>query len=77
MNSKIQEIMAQSFEVPVKDITVNSTQDNIDNWDSIHHIKMIVFLERAFDITIPDEDVGKMVGYKLIELVVNKCINEA
>jgi len=37
---------------------------------------MIVFLEREFDIVIPDEKVGNMINYKLINSVINECINK-
>lgn len=76
MNNKIAKVMAKAFEVPQESITTLSSQDNISAWDSLHHVKMIVFLEREFDITIPDDDVSKMLSYKLIELTVNKCLNE-
>jgi acyl carrier protein len=73
MNERIKRIMAKAFETPVENINANSSQDNIETWDSLHHIKMIIFLEREFDITIPDEKVGNMINYKLIELIVNEC----
>jgi acyl carrier protein len=73
MNERIKKIMAKAFEVPVESLTDYSSQDNIETWDSLHHIKMIVFLEREFDITIPDNLVGNMVSYKLIESIVNGC----
>lgn len=73
MKNKIKEVMAKAFGVPADQITEQSNQDTIESWDSIHHIQMIVLLERAFDITIPDEEVGKMISFKLIESVINKC----
>jgi len=72
MTDKIRAIMAKAFDTPVESINEHSSQDNIENWDSIHHVKMIVYLEREFDITIPDEDVGNMVSFKLIDLIVRK-----
>lgn len=75
MNERITKVMAKAFEVPQESITNFSSQDNISTWDSLHHVKMIVFLEREFDITIPDDDVSKMLSYKLIELTVNNCLN--
>lgn len=74
MNEIIQQVMAEIFEVPAESITKDSNQDNIEGWDSLHHIKMIVALERKFDITIPDEEVTNMISYKFIEQVINKLI---
>jgi acyl carrier protein len=34
---------------------------------------MIVFLEREFDIEIPDELVGKMINFELIKAVIDGC----
>jgi len=75
MNEQIVQCMARAFEVPQEKITLYSNQDNTENWDSIHHVKLIVYLERTFDIEIPDDKVGNMISYKLIESVVNECIN--
>jgi len=76
MNKKIQKVMAQAFEIPEDQININSSLDTLENWDSIHHLRMIVFLEREFDIVIPDEKVGNMINYKLINSVINECINK-
>ena len=72
MSDKIKEIMARAFEVPIESINEQSSQDTIDTWDSLHHVKMIVFLEREFDVEIPDDEVGNMVSYKLIESAIKK-----
>jgi len=65
--------MAKAFEVPEATITEESNMNNLENWDSIHHVRLTVFLEREFDITIPDEVVGNMISFKLIKTVINEC----
>ncbi len=65
--------MAKVFEIPIEKITDQANMDNTENWDSIHHVQMIVFLEREFDIIIPDEVVGNLISFKLIETEINKC----
>jgi len=73
MNEKIKRIMAKSFEVPIETINDNSTKDDIESWDSLHHIMMVVELERAFAINIPDERVGNMISFNLIKSIVYEC----
>lgn len=72
--TRIRSVISQALECPLEHVTESTNQDNIGNWDSLHHIKLIVFLEREFDISIPDERVGNMISYKLIEEVVNECL---
>lgn len=74
MSDRLRKVMAEAFECPIEQVTVNTNQDNISNWDSLHHIKMIVLLEREFDIEIPDEKVGNMISFELIKSVVDECL---
>jgi acyl carrier protein len=66
----IQEIMASVFEKAPELITFESSQDNIDNWDSLKHFDLIVSLEEEFDIVFPVEEIGSMVSFKLIKVIV-------
>lgn len=70
---RIRNVMSSVFEVSLNDINEQSSTDNVDNWDSVRHLNLILALEEEFNISIPDEEVGSLVNYKLIELVVNEC----
>ena len=69
-NTKIKQVMSAIFEIPVEIISDDASSDNIENWDSLRHLNLILALEEEFGVSIPDEEVGNMVNYKLIELVI-------
>jgi acyl carrier protein len=69
---KILKVMSNVFEVELSILNEDSSIDNIENWDSIRHLNLILALEEEFNIAIPDEEVGDLVNYKLIELIVNE-----
>jgi acyl carrier protein len=72
---RIFEIMSAIFEVPLEEINENSSTDTIESWDSLNHLNMILALEEEFGISIPDEEVGNLVNFSLIQLIVNEqCI---
>jgi len=73
VSTEIKNVMSAVFEVPVEQITEDSSADTIDAWDSLKHLNLILALEEEFDISIPDEEVGNLFNYKLIELIVNEC----
>ena len=77
MNERIKKVMAKSLDTTVEKITENIVQEDIDEWDSINHIKMIVAFEREFDITIPDEQVANMISFRLIESVIQQCYGKS
>jgi acyl carrier protein len=73
-NVIIKQVMSAVFEIPVESISDDASSDNIDNWDSLRHLNLILALEEEFGVSIPDEEVGNMVNYKLIELVINDIL---
>ena len=68
----IQEVMSAVFEKDAGSITPESSQDNIDNWDSLKHLDLITFLEDEFEITFPVEEIGHLVSFRLIRVIVEK-----
>ena len=70
---KIKEVMSSVFEIPIENIDENSSIDNIEEWDSIKHLNLILALEDEFDVMIPNEEVGNMVNFQLVEIIINEC----
>ncbi len=71
INERLKQLMSTVFEVPTDEITETSSTDNVESWDSLRHLNLILALEEEFQVVIPDEEVGNLVNFKLIELVIN------
>jgi len=71
---KLKEVLSAVFEVSIESITDESSSDTIENWDSLRHLNLIIALEEEFDVVIPDEEVGNLVNFKLIVLVINDLL---
>lgn len=69
---KIQQVMAAVFGVAPESIDKNSSQDNVESWDSVRHLDLITALEDEFEITIPLEEVGNMLNFQLVDIVVEE-----
>lgn len=57
---QLREIMANALEVPVGTITENSTMDDIEEWDSLGHVHIMVALEQAFDLYMDVENFAEL-----------------
>ncbi|MFZ4590384.1 MAG: acyl carrier protein [Ignavibacteria bacterium] len=73
IKKSIIKVMSAVFEIPAEEINENSSIDNIQSWESLKHLNLILALEEEFEISIPDEEVGNLINFRLIELVVNEC----
>ncbi len=74
INEKIVNVMSIVFEVDKSEINEDSSADTIDKWDSLRHLNLILALEEEFGVSIPDEEVGNMVNYKIIYHVINEMV---
>ena len=72
LRERILKVMSLVFEVPVETLNEDSSSDTIESWDSLKHLNLILALEEEFNVEIPDEEVGNLMNYKLIELVVEE-----
>ena len=73
-NIKIKQVMSAVFEIPVESIVDDPSSDNIENWDSLRHLNLILALEEEFGVSIPDDEVGNLVNYKLIQITINELV---
>lgn len=57
---KLQEIMANALEIPASAITQETTMDEIEEWDSLGHVHIMVALEQAFDLYMDVDDFAEI-----------------
>lgn len=72
LDERIKDVMAGVFGIDATSINEDSSQDNIEQWDSIKTLDLIVSLEEEFDVSIPIEEVGNMTNYKYIKLTLEE-----
>lgn len=69
-NLEIKEIMSKVFEIDVNTISDNASQKEINKWDSLQHLNLIVEIEDKYNISIDPEDISEMITIdKIIEIV--------
>jgi len=69
MDKKLVALLAGVFNLREADITPTLTKDDVDNWDSLKHMDLIVTLEREYNIMLEITDIVSMVSVESIEKV--------
>lgn len=72
MENKIKEIMSNVFNVPVEEITTDSSPDTIETWDSLSHMNLILALEQNLGVSFTPEETIEMMSYELILYTLNE-----
>jgi acyl carrier protein len=74
MQSKIMKILAEALEISPDRINLHSHQNQIEEWDSLSHLKLIMKLEHELNISISMEEVSDLTSVEKIISIVNSKI---
>ena len=70
MENRIKKVMSDVFNINLNSINNDSSPDNIENWDSLNHMNLIVALEEDFNIEFDDKDIENLLNFQLINLTI-------
>lgn len=71
---QIKEVLSAVIDVPLGEINDDASIDDLEAWDSLAQMNLVIALEEEFEITIPDEEVGTMLSLPLILSLLNEII---
>ena len=74
LDERLKDVMSAVFGVEPSDINEDSSQDNIEGWDSVKSLALIVSIEEEFGVSIPLEEVVNMTSYKYIKLTLEELV---
>jgi acyl carrier protein len=72
---RIKEVLSAVIDVPIEQISDNASMDDIESWDSLAQMNLVIALEDEFQMTIPDEEVGTLISIQLILSLINEIVD--
>jgi acyl carrier protein len=75
MKDRIISTMVSVFGVDQSSINEDASPDTIEKWDSINHMNLTLALEEEFSVNFTDDEMGDMMSYKLVELIIKEKLN--
>ena len=66
MEERVKQIMADLFDINPKKINKSTSMDNVDSWDSLKHINLILELEQEFKISLDTKEIESMLSFNEI-----------
>jgi acyl carrier protein len=71
MELKLVEIMAPIFEVEESEISENASPENVEKWDSLAHMNLVIALEQEFDIQFTEDQIVESLSFKALVDILN------
>lgn len=69
MSGKVEELLAEVLQVPAVKINNDLAMKDLEVWDSLKHIELIVALEQGFDIQLTFDEIVAMQSVEKIKQV--------
>ena len=70
----IKEILADVLELPKENIDETTTMENVDTWESLRHMEIMLAIEGKFGIQFEPDELVDMTTYSDIKMLVNDKI---
>ena len=60
IEKQVKEVFADLFEMDVEEVHNTDTMEDIDDWDSLMHIQLMLALEKEFSIKFSTQQIMEM-----------------
>jgi acyl carrier protein len=70
--AKIADLMVDVFDLDDFEVTRATSADDIEDWDSLSHIRFMITLERAFKVKFSNEEIAELKNVGELADVVTK-----
>jgi acyl carrier protein len=72
LHHQLVSILAEVFQVELSASLEDVTQEELEEWDSFNHLRLVSDLEDIFQITIDDEDIPEMTSLKQVKALLQR-----
>jgi len=72
---KVRGITADILEVGPDQIMPQSSSENIETWDSVHHLNLILAFEQEFGVQLEPEEIDQMNNVERIIRILEQKLN--
>jgi len=69
---KLKGVVGAVLELEPAAVGDGTSADTVEGWDSLKQMNLVIALEEAFGVTIPDEDVAGLTSYPVIRAVLRE-----
>jgi acyl carrier protein len=71
-NPTVEEIVADVLDMPVEEITDETSPDTTARWDSLQHLNIIMALEEAFRVSFTTDEITQMLSVGIIKILLHE-----
>jgi acyl carrier protein len=71
MAERLESVVANALRIPESDVTDALEFNGIHQWDSLNHVALMLALEAAYDVSIPDDLMIELTSVRAIRAFID------
>ena len=76
ISKRIISIVAETFEIPLEDVSLDTAPSNTSAWDSFGQMNLVLNIEKEFGITLEFDEIFRILSTRTLLEVVEEKLNE-
>ena len=77
MLERVRGIVADVFGLPVEQVGPDTSPDNIESWDSLQHLNLVLALEQEFGVQFTPEEIEQLLTVELVAALLQEKVKVA
>ncbi len=69
---KLNQLLAETFKISMEEVEKNLGMNDVNNWDSLSHMNLIVSIEDEFKIELSGDEIAEMITFDQIREIIQK-----
>ncbi|HEV3137185.1 MAG TPA: acyl carrier protein [Pirellulales bacterium] len=69
VEERARKVVAEVFGLPLATVTSQTSHENVDDWDSLNVLNVLMAIEGEFDVSVSPEDAAEFVSVERIVAV--------
>jgi len=62
LNTKLAQVIAKALEIDFQEISLTSSIDTVEKWDSVGQLEIILGIEKAFGVRFHTDDIPELIS---------------
>jgi len=74
---RVRGIVADVLAIPAAQLTLQSSSKDIEGWDSVHHLNLVLALEQEFDLQFEPEEIDIMTSIEQVVSIMESKLSKS
>jgi acyl carrier protein len=63
---RVRRIVSDALQLPIEQVQPTTSPDDVEGWDSIQHLNMVLGLEQEFGVQFDPDEIEKLLSVELM-----------